>query len=75
MMINNINQVKLMYINCTLEQKLNFISNFEFLLPYERTALLQLKKHMSIEEKRAYKKAVEKLKNKDSGGAVPPQPM
>lgn len=73
-MMESINQTILTFLNMKSEDRIAFIERYEFLLPYQTTALLQCKKYMNSDEKKALKKAQEKLKAKRAE-EQPPQPM
>lgn len=72
-MIENIRQVQTMFLNSSSEQRINYINNFERLLPYERTALMQCKKFMTPEEKRVYFDVVKKISERQNKTSEPPQ--
>lgn len=54
----------LRFVNCSSQQRITYINNYEHLLPYEKVALIQAKKYMTTEEKKAYKEVQLKYKQK-----------
>lgn len=75
LMMERIRTAQMQFLSMSSEDRIKFISGYEFLQPYQVTALYQCKRYMSPQEKRALKQAIEKIKAKNSDDQTPPQPM
>ena len=54
-MMENIRKTQNEFLIMNGEQRLAYLDRYEFLQPYQKTALLQCRKYMSAAEKRKFK--------------------
>lgn len=62
LMMQNIRNTQNAYLKMSVEDRIKFIESYKVLYPYQKTALLQLRKFMSPAEKRALKKMTDLAK-------------
>ena len=73
-MMQNIRKTQVDFVSMSAEDRLKFIERYEYLQPYQKTALLQCRKFMSPAEKRAYKQVRDAASQKqEKGGNQPPE--
>ena len=71
-MIEAIRATQNQFLKMTSDERLEFINRYEFLQPYQTTALIQCKKFMTTAERKALKQVQEKIKAKHEA-QNPPQ--
>ena len=72
--MENIRKTQNEFLNMNGEQRLAFLDRYEFLQPYQKTALLQCRKFMSAAEKKKFKQMMEKAVGSARLNEDEPQP-
>ncbi len=65
-MIDNIRKFQSDFLMLGSEERIALLDRYEFMHPYQKTALFQCKKYMTPAEKRKYKQVTEKLASKSN---------
>jgi hypothetical protein len=73
-MMENIRKTQNEFLIMNGEQRLAYLDRYEFLQPYQKTALLQCKKYMSAAEKRKFKQVTERAAGFNQSNDSEPQP-
>ena len=74
LMMENIRRTQNEFLNMSGEQRLKFLDRYEYLQPYQKTALLQCRKYMSAAEKRKFKQMSERAATSIKTSEDEPQP-
>ena len=74
LMMENIRKTQNEFLNMNGEQRLKFLDRYEYLQPYQKTALLQCRKFMSSAEKKKFKQMMEKSAGSAKLNEDEPQP-